>query len=90
MFILSWEIEKMFNALNAIIDNNEGTLIECFGIDNWDRLVELSNGDKKEAVEWVKHVYKVNLNNTHQLLLEIKKLTKDNSNVQKILEAVGL
>lgn len=80
----------MFNALNAIIDNNEGTLIECFGIDNWDRLVELSNGDKKEAVEWVKHVYKVNLNNTHQLLLEIKKLTKDNSNVQKILEAVGL
>ncbi len=90
MLTLSWNIEKMFNALNALIDSKDDALIEWFGKDHWDRLLIKTNGNKEEAMEWVKHVCVVKVNNTYQLLLKIKKLTKDNHDVQKILEAMGL
>lgn len=90
MLILSWNIERMFNMLNALIDNKDDSLIELFGRDNWDKLLVESNGNKAEAMGWIKHVCKSNVNNTRQLLLEIKKLTKGNPDVQKRLKAVGL
>lgn len=89
MLILSWDIKEMFNALNGIIDGKEDALIEWFGIESWNKLVEESKGDTKIAMNWVKHVLKNDIKATHQLLETIYKESKDNSTIQKKLKAVG-
>ena len=88
-YMLSWDIKEMFNALNDVLEGKENALIEWFGREHWDRLVEEAKGDIDVAVSWAKHVLKNDVKATYQLLETIYKETKDNEIVQKRLEAVG-
>ena len=88
--ILKWDVKRMFNALKALINGEEDALIEWFGKDNWEELLKVSDGDKESAMEWVREVSTLKVNNTYKLLVRIKELTKDNEEVQRALKAIGL
>lgn len=92
MYILSWNVKKVFNALYTMIENeqNNNILIEWFGKENWTKLLNSTNGNTNEAMDWVKSSLKSTTKATLQLFLTIFIETKDNELVQKRLNAAGI
>lgn len=90
MLILSWNIKKMLNAFEAMIDGDDDALIKWFGYDQWNLLIEEADGNTDEAMEWVKNTCKSKVKATYQLLQAIYRETEDNLIVQKRLKAIGL
>ena len=88
--ILSWNVEKLLNTFNAMIDEKDNALIEYFGRDNWNELVNEANGDTEAAMEWVRFICHSKVEETYQLLQTIYNETKDIPIVQKRLEAIGI
>lgn len=88
--ILAWDIKKMFEALEDIIDNKENVLINYYGLEQYNELLQINGGNVEEAKEWIKHVLKSKIKSTEQLLEHISNETKDNNIVQKRLKAVNI
>lgn len=88
--ILAWDIKKMFEALEDIIDNKENVLINYYGLEQYNELLQINGGNVEEAKEWIKHVLKNKIKSTKQLLEHISNETKDNNIVQKRLKAVNI
>ena len=88
--ILSWDINKMFQAIQDIIDKKENTLIEYFGEENYNRLLEYNGGDIQGANDWIKGVLKDRIGSTLTMLYCIAKETEGNNIVQERLKAVGI
>lgn len=88
--ILAWDIKKMFEALEDIIDNKENVLINYYGLEQYNELLQINGGNVEEAKEWIKHILKSKIKSTEQLLEHISNETKDNNIVQKRLKAVNI
>ena len=88
--ILSWDINKMFQVIENIIDKKENAFIEYFGKENYNSLLEYNGGDIQGANDWIKKVLKDRIESTLTMLRCIAKETEGNNIVQERLKAVGI
>lgn len=88
--ILSWDINKMFQVIERIIDKDENALVEYFGIDAYNRLLEYNGGDIDGALQWITEILKDNIESTLIMLHCIAKETKEINIVQARLKAIGI
>lgn len=88
--IISADVIRLFKTLEEIIDGKENSIINWFGIENYNKLITEAGGDIDTANEWIKLTLKDAIQNTNYLLHCIADETKDNDVVQKRLKAAGI
>lgn len=88
--IISGDVIRLFKTLEEIIDGKENSIINWFGIENYNKLITEAGGDIDTANEWIKLTLKDAIQNASYLLHCIADETKYNDVVQKRLKAAGI